>query len=67
MHVWGSEPTTETYYFGIPPEYKDDISSTPVMFAFEVYQDRDVRRTLTCFLVKGDKGGVIPEQYGLHS
>ena len=36
------EPTTKTYYFGIPLEYAQDYDKTTMMFAFEVYGKRDV-------------------------
>ena len=42
-YVWKEEKSTQTYYFGIPFDYKDDVSATDVMFAFEVYDNRDVR------------------------
>ena len=41
-HVFANEPTTMTYYFGIPMDYADDISGTTSMFAFEVYGKREV-------------------------
>jgi len=41
VHVFNEEPTTMTYYFGIPFEYKDDIDATTLMFAFEVYGNRN--------------------------
>jgi hypothetical protein len=37
------EPTTKTYYFGIPLEYAHDYNATTLMFAFEVYGKREVR------------------------
>ena len=40
-YVWAEEPTTETYYFGIPFDFADDFDNTPMMFAFEVYDKRD--------------------------
>ncbi|KAF2793438.1 hypothetical protein K505DRAFT_244409 [Melanomma pulvis-pyrius CBS 109.77] len=40
-YVWTSEPTTKTYYFGIPLDYAHDFSKTTSMFAFEVYGSRD--------------------------
>ncbi|TPX06935.1 uncharacterized protein E0L32_011159 [Thyridium curvatum] len=40
-YVFANEPTTKSYYFGVPPEYKDDISETTMMFAFEVYDKRE--------------------------
>ncbi|KIH90880.1 hypothetical protein SPBR_00964 [Sporothrix brasiliensis 5110] len=40
-YVWAEEPTTETYYFGIPCDFADDVENTPLMFAFEVYDKRD--------------------------
>lgn len=40
-YVWAHEPTTETYYFGLPLEFADDPPNTPVMLAFEVYDKRD--------------------------
>lgn len=40
--MFANEPTTKSYYFGVPPEYKDDISETTMMFAFEVYDKREV-------------------------
>ena len=43
-YVWENEPTTQTYYFGIPYDNEHDFDSTPLMFAFEVYNDRKVRR-----------------------
>jgi hypothetical protein len=36
------EPTTKTYYFGIPLEYAHDYNATTLMFAFEVYGKREV-------------------------
>ncbi|KAF2399362.1 hypothetical protein EJ06DRAFT_582713 [Trichodelitschia bisporula] len=41
VHVFNEEHTTETYYFGIPFEYKDDMDATISMFAFEVYGKRE--------------------------
>ncbi|OCL09737.1 hypothetical protein AOQ84DRAFT_290659 [Glonium stellatum] len=40
-YVWNPEPTTLTYYFGIPLDYADDFSKTTSMFAFEVYGSRE--------------------------
>ncbi|CAK7202385.1 hypothetical protein SEUCBS139899_005108 [Sporothrix eucalyptigena] len=40
-YVWADEPTTETYYFGIPYDFADDVANTPLMFAFEVYDKYD--------------------------
>ncbi|KAH7078264.1 hypothetical protein FB567DRAFT_131238 [Paraphoma chrysanthemicola] len=40
-YVLQSEPSTKTYYFGIPIDYAHDISKTTSMFAFEVYGTRD--------------------------
>lgn len=40
VHVWANEPTTETYYFGLPLDFADDVNNTPVMLAFEVYDKR---------------------------
>jgi len=44
-HVEPSEPTTQTYYFGIPIDYADDFAKTTSMFAFEVYGKREVSRS----------------------
>ena len=41
-YVWAKEPTTLTYYFGIPYDNEHDFESTPLMFAFEVYDERKV-------------------------
>jgi hypothetical protein len=41
-HVSKNEPTTMTYYFGIPLDYAHDFSKTTSMFAFEVYGCREV-------------------------
>lgn len=41
-HVWDKEPTTRSYYFGIPLDYADHFSKTTSMFAFEVYGCREV-------------------------
>lgn len=41
-YVWKEEPSTLTYYFGIPYDYEHDFEATPLMFAFEVYNDREV-------------------------
>ncbi|EPE04254.1 hypothetical protein F503_04769 [Ophiostoma piceae UAMH 11346] len=41
VHVWAHEPTTETYYFGLPLDFIDDVANTPAMLAFEVYDTRD--------------------------
>ena len=43
-YVWKEEPSTLTYYFGIPYDHEHDIESTPLMFAFEVYPDRKVNQ-----------------------
>jgi len=40
-YVHASEPTTKTYYFGIPIDYAHNFSSTTSMFAFEVYGTRE--------------------------
>ncbi|KAK5723078.1 hypothetical protein LTR17_014040 [Elasticomyces elasticus] len=40
-YVWPKEPTTMTYYFGIPLDYADDFSKTTSMLAFEVYGCRE--------------------------
>ncbi|KAF2751696.1 hypothetical protein M011DRAFT_414469 [Sporormia fimetaria CBS 119925] len=40
-YVWANEPTTKTYYFGIPLDYAHDFSKTTSMLAFEVYGTRD--------------------------
>ncbi|KAF2816331.1 uncharacterized protein BDZ99DRAFT_484974 [Mytilinidion resinicola] len=40
-YVWSSEPTTKTYYFGIPLDYAHDFHKTTSMFAFEVYGARE--------------------------
>lgn len=45
-YVWKEEPSTLSYYFGIPYDYEHDFEATPLMFAFEVYKDREVM-TLT--------------------
>ena len=41
-HVEPSEPTTMTYYFGIPLDYAHDFSNMTSMLAFEVYGKREV-------------------------
>ena len=41
-YVWNEEPTTLSYYFGIPYDNEHDFESTPLMFAFEVYDERKV-------------------------
>ena len=46
-YVWSKEPTTMTYYFGIPMDYADDFASTTSMLAFEIYGNRDVRLSFT--------------------
>lgn len=43
-YVYANEPTTQSYYFGIPFDYAHDIPSTTHMFAFEAYNERDVPR-----------------------
>lgn len=40
-YVHANEPTTKTYYFGIPLDYAHDFSVTTSMFAFEVYGKRE--------------------------
>ncbi|KAF2030287.1 hypothetical protein EK21DRAFT_65875 [Setomelanomma holmii] len=40
-YVHASEPTTKSYYFGIPIDYAYDFSKTTSMFAFEVYGTRE--------------------------
>ncbi|KAK5713093.1 hypothetical protein LTR15_011455 [Elasticomyces elasticus] len=40
-YVWPKEPTTMTYYFGIPLDYADDFPKTTSMLAFEVYGCRE--------------------------
>ncbi|KAJ4374073.1 hypothetical protein N0V83_002812 [Neocucurbitaria cava] len=40
-YVSSSEPTTKTYYFGIPMDYAHDFAKTTSMFAFEVYGTRE--------------------------
>jgi len=40
-HVYPNEPTTMSYYFGIPVEYADNFSATTMMLAFEVYGKRE--------------------------
>ncbi|KAF2691947.1 hypothetical protein K458DRAFT_354097 [Lentithecium fluviatile CBS 122367] len=40
-YVWTNEPTTKTYYFGIPLDYAHDFDKTTNMFAFEVYGKRE--------------------------
>jgi len=40
-YVWASEPTTKTYYFGIPLDYAHDFHKTTSMIAFEVYGTRE--------------------------
>lgn len=42
-HVEPHEPSTQTYYFGIPLDYAHDLDATTSMFAFEVYGRREVR------------------------
>ncbi|KAH7402501.1 hypothetical protein BKA66DRAFT_403920, partial [Pyrenochaeta sp. MPI-SDFR-AT-0127] len=39
-YVSSSEPSTKSYYFGIPMDYAHDFSKTTSMFAFEVYGTR---------------------------
>jgi len=41
-HVSAHEPTTKTYYFGIPLDYAHDFAKTTSMLAFEVYGSREV-------------------------
>lgn len=41
-YVWNQEHTTKSYYFGIPFDYCDNVSATTLMFAFEIYENRDV-------------------------
>lgn len=36
QYVWKNEPTTKSYYFGLPVEYIFDHSSAVKMFAFEM-------------------------------
>ncbi|KAK5680758.1 hypothetical protein LTS10_006514 [Elasticomyces elasticus] len=45
-HVWPNEPTTMTYYFGIPLDYADDFPKTTSMLAFEVYGCREEYKDL---------------------
>ncbi|KAH8655078.1 hypothetical protein BGZ60DRAFT_532700 [Tricladium varicosporioides] len=40
-YVYKNEQDTRTYYFGVPIEYKERISETPHMLAFEVYGKRE--------------------------
>ncbi|KAF4634269.1 hypothetical protein G7Y89_g3852 [Cudoniella acicularis] len=40
-YVFANEQDTRTYYFGVPIEYKDKISETTHMLAFEVYGKRE--------------------------
>ncbi|RDW64241.1 hypothetical protein BP5796_10743 [Coleophoma crateriformis] len=40
-YVWANEPTTKTYYFGIPLENEDRFSKTDQMLAFEIYGKRE--------------------------
>jgi quinol monooxygenase YgiN len=42
VYVKGKEPTTMTYYFGIPLDYEKNPSGTTSMLAFEVYGKREV-------------------------
>ena len=44
-HVEPNEPTTMTYYFGIPMDYAHDFDQTTSMLAFEVYDRREVGST----------------------
>lgn len=40
--MWKNESnSTLTYYFGVPPEYADNISASNQMLAFEVYGKRE--------------------------
>ncbi|KAF2663993.1 hypothetical protein BT63DRAFT_461110 [Microthyrium microscopicum] len=39
VYVKADEPTTKTYYFGIPFDYAHNYSDTNLMFAFEIYAD----------------------------
>jgi quinol monooxygenase YgiN len=41
VYVQASEPTTKSYYFGIPIDYAHTFAKTTSMFAFEVYGTRD--------------------------
>ncbi|KAH4042334.1 hypothetical protein HBH64_017510 [Parastagonospora nodorum] len=41
QYISHSEPSTKTYYFGIPIDYAHNFSSTTSMFAFEVYSSRE--------------------------
>ena len=41
VHVWANEPMTETYYFGLPLDFADDVANTPLMLALEVYDSHD--------------------------
>ncbi|KAJ4351645.1 uncharacterized protein N0V89_006988 [Didymosphaeria variabile] len=40
-YVYAKEPTTKTYYFGIPLDYAHDFNKTTSMLAFEVYRRRE--------------------------
>ncbi|KAI1861250.1 uncharacterized protein JN550_011072 [Neoarthrinium moseri] len=40
-YVWDKEPTTKTYYFGIPFDFAEDVSGATLMFAFEIYENRE--------------------------
>ena len=40
-YVHASEPSTKSYYFGIPIDYAHNPSATTSMFAFEVYGTRE--------------------------
>ncbi|KAL5362256.1 hypothetical protein BJX96DRAFT_176992 [Aspergillus floccosus] len=40
-YVFANEPTTQTYYFGIPFDYAHDVEGTTHMFAFEAYDKRE--------------------------
>jgi len=41
-YVFKNEETTHSYYFGVPIEYKENLSETSHMLAFEVYGTREV-------------------------
>lgn len=45
-YVWSEEQITKTYCFGIPFDYANDVSNTTLMFAFEIYENMSVRKSM---------------------
>ncbi|KAF2192776.1 hypothetical protein K469DRAFT_746117 [Zopfia rhizophila CBS 207.26] len=61
-YVWSSEPTTKTYYFGIPFDYDYDFSNTTSMLAFEAYgaSELSLNGQVSRLDISGFSNGTIP-------